>query len=215
MFTGLIQQLGTVVSVERAGGLGRLLVRTTPWERPLDAGESIAVQGVCLTLARREGDLLQFDVLQETFDKTNLGEKTAGRRVNLERALRYGDPMGGHIVSGHVEEVGRLAGIRRVDDRDWELRVGCSKKILDPTLPKGSMALDGISLTVVEVAADSFTVHIIPYTWEHTSLSELAVGAGVNLEADILARYVVRALGSGRPPGKVTWEDLGGLHARP
>ncbi len=151
------------------------------------------MNGACLTVAAIEGKIFCFDVLTETFDKTNLGEKGPGSIVNLERALALGDTLGGHIVTGHVDGTGRVRRIDRVD-RDWKFEIECSRDMLMLMVYKGSIALDGISLTVAELKDDAFVVHIIPHTIEETDMSEFKPGTKVNLEADILGKHVQRIL---------------------
>jgi len=165
MFTGIVR-LGRVESIEMQGASGRITVTPDrPWEEPIVLGDSIAVNGACLTVAALDGQKLSFDVLTETFDKTNLGEKSAGSIVNLERALVMGDTLGGHIVTGHVDGAGTVRKITPVD-RDFKFEVECSKDMLMLMVYKGSISIDGISLTV----------------------------AKVNLEADILGKHVQRIL---------------------
>ena len=193
MFTGIIQKLGTVVALQRSGGAGRLSVRAGTWTPPVALGESIAIEGVCLTVAQLAGEVLHFDVLEETLTKTTLGGKKIGDELNLERAVRAGDFLGGHIVSGHVDGVGK---IRRLGQAgaDRVVEVQCDAEILQGLVPKGSIALSGISLTVVDLTPDAFTVHIIPHTWAHTSLRAARPGDTINLETDILGKYVARHL---------------------
>ena len=207
MFTGLVQQTGEVAEIDAAGESGRLVVRASPGEPAFVTGESVAVQGVCLTLTRFDRSTLHFDVLRETLEKTSLGRKRPGERLNLERALRVGDSMGGHIVTGHVDGVGQVKSLARAG-RDWVVAVACGHELLAGIVPKGSIACDGVSLTVVELLADSFTVHVIPHTWQNTSFSDLRVGAEVNLETDVLGKYVRRLLGRADGRGEVTWDTL-------
>ncbi len=207
MFTGLIQRTGELAEVSATEESGRLVLRTAPWTPPLAAGESVAVQGVCLTLTRFDETSLQFDILRETLERTSLGRKRAGDRLNLERALRVGDSMGGHIVTGHVDGVGRVKSLARAG-RDWVVEIGGDPALIEGIVPKGSIACDGISLTVVDLRSDTFTVHVIPHTWQNTSFSDLRPGADVNLETDVLGKYVRRFLGSQTGRGEVTWEKL-------
>lgn len=193
MFTGIVRT-GRIESIEMQGGAGR--IKVTPqraWEQPIELGDSIAVNGACLTVAAIEDGSFCFDVLAETFDKTNLGEKTAGSLVNLERALALGDMLGGHIVTGHVDGTGRVKKIEQVD-RDWKFTIKCAREMLMLMVYKGSIALDGISLTVAELLDDGFVVHIIPHTIEETDMSEFKIGTKINLEADILGKHVQRIL---------------------
>lgn len=194
MFTGIIQRLGTVVDVKMHGAAGRITLKPNrPFDFPVNLGDSIAVNGTCLTVAAIEGEKFCFDVLTETFSKTNLGEKGPGAIVNLERALALGDTLGGHIVTGHVDGTGR---VRRIDqvDRDWKFEIECAQDLLMLMVYKGSIALNGISLTVAELKNDAFVVHIIPHTLEETDMSQFKPGTKVNLEADILGKHVQRIL---------------------
>lgn len=194
MFTGIIQRLGTIVDVKMQGASGRITLKPQrPFDAPVQLGDSIAVNGACLTVAAFEGECFCFDVLTETFDKTNLGEKGPGSIVNLERALALGDTLGGHIVTGHVDGTGRVRRIDRVD-RDWKFEIECARNLLMLMVSKGSIALDGISLTVAELKEDAFVVHIIPHTMEETDMSAFKPGTQVNLEADILGKHVQRIL---------------------
>lgn len=194
MFTGIVQRIGTIQSVKMQGASGRITLKPNrPFDGPVRLGDSIAVNGTCLTVAAIEGDCFCFDVLAETFDKTNLGEKTPGSVVNLERALALGDTLGGHIVTGHVDGTGRVRRIDRVD-RDWKFEIECPQSLLMLMVYKGSIALNGISLTVAELLDDAFVVHIIPHTLEETDMSRFEPGTKVNLEADILGKHVQRIL---------------------
>lgn len=193
MFTGIVR-VGRVESIVMEGEAGRITV--TPdraWDEPVVLGDSIAVNGACLTVAAMEGESFSFDVLQETFDKTNLGQKSAGSVVNLERALAIGDTLGGHIVTGHVDGSGTVRQITQVG-RDWKFEIECSREMLMLMVYKGSISIDGISLTVAELLDDGFIVHIIPHTIQETDMSEFEVGTKVNLEADILGKHVQRIL---------------------
>ncbi len=196
MFTGLIQNTTRLKSV-RTGGRGALVLERANWDSPLAIGESIAVQGVCLTLTAFDASTLVFDLLDETLRRTCLGSKKPGNTLNLERALRMGDPLGGHLVSGHVDGVGRIRTLRRVGE-DWAVEIACERSVLADLVSKGSVACDGISLTIVDVADDAFTVHVIPHTFSATAFRELGIGDSVNVETDILAKYVRRALERGR-----------------
>jgi riboflavin synthase len=204
MFTGLIQNVGRIKSLLKSGGSGALVIEAQGWDRPLGVGESIAVQGVCLTVTAINGDELTFDVLGETFRCTNLGDKGAGDLVNLERALRQGDPLGGHMVQGHVDGVGQVQEILPID-RDHRVEIHCAPEILKYVVFKGSVAVDGISLTIAAVDDKGFTVHIIPHTWEVTTFGRMAVGDAVNLEADPLAKYVEKALLHRQPLLPINW----------
>ena len=194
MFTGIIQRLGKITDVKMSGEAGRITLEPNrPWDSPVNLGDSIAVNGTCLTVAAMSGNIFSFDVLKETFDKTNLGEKNVGAVVNLERALALGDTLGGHIVTGHVDGTGVVRNIERVD-RDYKFTIDAPKELLMLMVYKGSIALDGISLTVAELTDTGFIVHIIPHTMEETDMSEFKTGTKINLEADILGKHVQRIL---------------------
>ncbi len=193
MFTGLIQKTGELQALEMRTGSGRIIVQSPGWEPTLVKGESIAVQGVCLTLTEYTGTQMIFDVLQETFEKTNLGRKSLGARLNLERSLRVGDSIGGHYVTGHIDGIGSVKALKKVG-RDWRVDITCDAELLGGMVPKGSIACDGISLTIANLTDSFFSVHIIPHTWTFTSLSSLKTGDPVNLETDVLGKYVRRCL---------------------
>ena len=207
MFTGLVQQVGRLEQISFQGEAGRLTL-SAEFDSPLQIGESIAINGACLTLVEHHGKTAVFDVLRETFDKTSLRAKSPGAPLNLERALRLGDALGGHLVSGHVDGTGEL---RRIESagRDKALFISAPGLIAD-IVPKGSIAVDGISLTVVDVVpADGlFSVHVIPHTWEQTALSSLSNGARINLETDMIGKYVRAALAGIASPGAATWDKL-------
>ncbi len=197
MFTGLVQRIGEVAEARRRGSGLSLTVRApglAPAEDPPALGESIAVNGACLTAAALTADGFTADVLEETLRCTMLGTLRAGDRVNLERALRLGDRLGGHLVSGHVDEVGRLISVRSAGD-DFVYRFACSSAFARGTVRKGSVAVSGVSLTVTAVDDGAFEVSLIPTTLRDTVLGALRPGDPVNLEADLLGVYVRRALG--------------------
>lgn len=197
MFTGLIQAIGRVIeSTETPAGC-RLVVDPGDWagrwESPPAHGDSIAVSGVCLTLAR-PGVPLAFDIITETLEKSSLGALEAGDRVNLEPSLRADSLLGGHIVQGHVDGLGEVAGVAS-DADDWRVRIRPrDSSLMDFIAPKGSVTVEGVSLTVARVEADSFEIALIPTTLEKTTLGALRGGQSVNLETDIIARSVVNYL---------------------
>lgn len=193
MFTGLVQRVGTLERLERAQGGWRVRVRHAPWPDVLIAGESVAVQGACLTVTESGVGFFAADLLEETLRCTALRQRSAGARVNLERALAWGERMGGHLVSGHVDETGMLLSVEPCG-RDQVWRVGCSRALARQTVRKGSVAIDGVSLTVAEVGEESFEVHLIPTTLRETSLSDRRPGEALNLEGDIVGKYVARLL---------------------
>ena len=207
MFTGLVQQVGRLEQIAFQGAAGRLTL-CARFDGPLQIGESVAVNGTCLTLVEQHGDRLTFDVLRETFDKTALRDKAPGAPLNLERALRLGDPLGGHLVSGHVDGTGALQRIEPAG-RDNVLVVAAAN-LIGEIVPKGSIAIDGISLTVVDVApaAGTFSVHVIPHTWGETALVSLAPGMRVNLESDLIGKYVRQTMTMETAAPLVTWDKL-------
>lgn len=192
MFTGIITDLGKVTSVENRGD--RRLAITTRWSMAdVAMGASIACSGVCLTVVEKGEGWFAVDVSAETLACTTVGEWKAGTTVNLERALRMGDELGGHIVSGHVDGLARVISIEKIGDSHGF--VFEAPTALAPFIAaKGSVALDGISLTVNSVDATRFTVNIIPHTWQETTVHTLTPGSRVNLEIDMLARYVSRMM---------------------
>ena len=209
MFTGLIEKLAKIEEREISAGAGKLhLVTETPFT-DLKCGESIAVNGVCLTLETFNNNNLTFHVLEETFKKTNLGKLHLGAEVNLERALAVGDRLGGHIVSGHVDTTSTVKKWTSVGD-DWELAIFAPEQIKPYIIEKGSITIDGVSLTIVDISSDSFSVHLIPTTCEDTCLRERKEGHTVNLEADMIGKYVAKQLGawSGKELSNVTMEML-------
>ncbi len=193
MFTGIIQQLGKLAAKDTAGGSLRLSIHSQKWKPLLATGESIAVNGVCLTVARITASGFASDVLEETARRSNLGAKRIGEALNLERAIKLGEPLGGHMITGHVEGLGTL--IRRVNiGRDWKLEFSCDKALLRQIVLKGSIACDGVSLTVSSLTDLSFSVNIIPFTWTNTNLHQLREGETINLETDLIGKYVFRWL---------------------
>lgn len=193
MFTGIIQKTGTVTGFDRLpDGAGRLALDCDPWADGLKLGESISTNGVCLTVTSVQHRIVVFDLLAETIDRTNLGELGKGDLVNLERALRVGDALGGHFVTGHVDGTGVTLAWEPVG-RDIVWRMQCDVALTNGMVPKGSIACDGISLTIVDLADGEFSVHIIPHTLAHTRLSRARLGCRVNLETDMLGKYILRA----------------------
>ena len=158
-------------------------------------------------MAECHGADTAFDVLRETFSRTSLGQKGVGDVLNLERALRVGDSLGGHMVTGHVDGVGYVRSLQR-QGGDWVLEVACVRELLDDMVPKGSVAMDGVSLTIANFRDDSFIVHIIPHTWDFTSCSTLRVGDAVNIETDVLGKYVRRLLRKDVAAQGVSWDSL-------
>ena len=192
MFTGLIQNIGTILSVRRVKTTAELSVRTS-FEN-LTLGESVSVSGACLTVTRFTGDEMTAFASHETLEKTGLGGMSSGSKVNLERALRVGDPMGGHMVTGHVDARVRLISRKEVGDADRFTIALPSGSLAKQIAEKGSVALDGVSLTVNEVRHDSFDVMVIPLTLQETTLGITKAGDKINIETDVLAKYIARQL---------------------
>ena len=190
MFTGLIQKIGTVKRVSRGAGLV-LEIGFDPWTRPLEQGESVAVNGVCLTVVNSDETRFTADVLRETESRTGLSDLLPGAKVNLERALRAGDAMGGHIVQGHVDARGRIKA-KIPKGRDFQLQVECGRVLAAQSVLKGSIAIDGVSLTISAIGDDWLGVDLIPTTAAETTLGSKKVGDAVNLEGDILGKYVAK-----------------------
>jgi riboflavin synthase len=191
MFTGLIETVGHVSGLVSVPSGFCVRIRT-PLSRELTPGESVAVNGVCLTVTLVDGDTWQADIGPETARVTTLGAMKPEQPVNLERSLRAGDRFGGHFVQGHVDSVGTVENVRRDGDAHW-LTISCPNALAPLLIPKGSVAVDGISLTVAALRERQFDVMIIPFTWSHTNLSSLSVRDQVNLECDMLGKYAVRA----------------------
>jgi riboflavin synthase len=192
MFTGLVQGLATVIELRPTPPAVRLVVSAAPLAGAA-IGDSIALNGCCLTVIAREGQRVSFEAGPETLARTNLGGLSPGRQVNFESSLRLGDPLGGHFVTGHVDGLGTLAA--RHDDRDWSTCwFACEPALTRLMASKGSVAIDGVSLTLVDVERERFSVALIPHTLAMTTLGRLAIGDPVNLETDLLAKYVDRSL---------------------
>lgn len=194
MFTGLVQTLGTVRDAADDGSGGRTLRVREPAVAPqLALGESVAVNGVCLTVVAHDAEAFDFQIGPETVRRTVLGDIAAGDRVNLERSLRVGDAIGGHFVTGHVDTVGRIA--TRETSGEWEtVWFEFDPQFDDLIVNKGSIAVDGVSLTVVDVEPGRFSVMLIPHTLTHTTLGTKTIGDRINLEFDLLAKHVKKLL---------------------
>jgi riboflavin synthase len=193
MFTGIVLARGKVASLDERGDITLGIEAAGLDTARIDIGDSICVQGVCLTATRKENATFFADVSRETLDKTTLGRLRVGSSVNLEPSLRAGDALGGHMVSGHVDAVGTLVGA--VDDaRSWRLNFELPAHLMRFVASKGSICIDGVSLTVNGVAGRRFDVNIIPHTREVTTLGALKVGEDVNIEIDVIARYLDRLM---------------------
>lgn len=194
MFTGLIEEIGTIREILPGGESGRITVEAPKMAGELTVGESVAVDGVCLTVeVPTELGFTAF-VTDETLSRTSLSGARPGRRVNLERAMRLGDRLGGHLVAGHVDAVGEMTGLEPRGE-GWLLRVAAPADILRVSVPKGSVAVDGISLTLVDLTASEFTVAVIPETYRGTTLHLKQIGGPVNLESDMIGKMVYKHLG--------------------
>ncbi|MDI6891487.1 MAG: riboflavin synthase [Actinomycetota bacterium] len=207
MFTGIIEELGGVQALKRSGGACELQVLAPKVTEALEVGDSIAVNGVCLTVVDRRGSCFKADVMPETLDRTNLGELKAGDMVNLERALRFSDRLGGHLVTAHTDGVGRISSRARKGNAIL-LRIEMSPNIARYLVPQGSVAVDGISLTIVDVLSLAFTVFIIPHTAKVTTLGFKDKGARVNIEVDIIGKYVEKILTASGVSSNLTLSKL-------
>ena len=209
MFTGLIETTGILLERRMTGTAGKLVVELKRNLEHLEKGESIAVNGACLTLEQgMQGGPLTFHVMRETFSRTNLGTEPAGSMVNVERALAANGRLGGHIVSGHVDATARILSFERRES-DMELEIELPRGLEEYFVEKGSVAVDGISLTIEKVYADRFRIGIIPTTWEETSLRTRKRGSLVNLETDVLGKYVIAHLNRlEKTKSNVTMETL-------
>ena len=194
MFTGLVETMGTIVQrLDQPPGC-RLRIASGITAQGAQLGDSICINGCCLTVIEINGNGLDFEAGEETLSRTNLGKLHAGSHVNMERSLAVGDRLGGHYVTGHIDALGTL--IERREDPPWaNLRFRLPVSLASQVASKGSIAIDGVSLTVVDADSDSFSVALIPHTLEVTTLGSLQIGDSVNLETDVLAKYVQRSLG--------------------
>lgn len=194
MFTGIVEEVGEILAAASVGSIRRLTVRAATTLDGSDLGASVAVNGACLTVVAREAGTLAFDVGPETIERTTLGRLTPGSAVNLERPLRLGTPLGGHLVLGHVDGVATVNEVTRVESTA-RVRIALPDPEFAALLvPKGSVAVDGVSLTVAALAGAAFEVMLIPHTLAATTLGRLRAGQAVNVEADVIGKYVVRSL---------------------
>lgn len=190
MFTGLVECTGRVRALERLGEQARLILEI-PFAPELTLGESVATNGCCLTVAEFNAETATFDVLKQTLDVTSLGDLDVGDTVNLERALRASDRLGGHFVQGHVDDTGAILDLSPLG-QDYRLEISLPDSIQRVCIDKGSIAIDGISLTIAELRDHSAVFWITPHTFRATHLHSRTLGSKVNLEADVLAKYVAR-----------------------
>ena len=203
MFTGIVEELGVVDGLERLEDAVRLTIRGALVTGDARDGDSISVNGCCLTVAERSGETFTADVMAETLDKTSLGVLEPGDRVNLERAVTAATRLGGHLVQGHVDATGTI--IDRRPSEHWEVvQISLPPALATYVVDKGSICVDGVSLTVVEARDDSFTVSLIPETLARTTLGHKQAGDPVNLEVDVIAKYVEKMLDAYRPHAKET-----------
>ena len=211
MFTGIIEELGKISSLDKHASGAKIKISAHIVTKDMNEGDSIAVNGVCLTALDVKKDSFTADVSQETLDKSTLGKLKNGANVNLERAVTPLTRLGGHIVQGHVDSRGKF--VRAVQTGDfWTVRIAFPREIGQYLVYKGSVSVEGISLTIAELGADFFEIAVIPKTWELTNLSSLKTGDEVNLEADVIAKYVERIMLYGKTQGgEITMEKLGKL----
>ncbi len=211
MFTGIIEELGKISSLEKHASGAKIKIAAKVVTEQTNEGDSIAVNGVCLTALEIKKDSFTADVSQETLDKSTLNKLRTGAVVNLERAVTPTTRLGGHIVQGHVDATGKFVSAKQAGDF-WTVRVSFPKEIGQYLVYKGSISVEGISLTIAELKDDYFEIAVIPKTWELTNLSSLKSGDAVNLEADVIAKYVERILLYGRNTSEksdgVTMEKL-------
>lgn len=183
-----MKELGKVKAIRRKGKGIFLEIQTKTLSRNVNCGDSIAVNGVCLTVMEKEGDRLSFYVSRESLSKTNISKLRVGEEVNLESALALGEQIGGHIVQGHIDGVGRIKRIYK-NGEEWRIAISVNKELLPYIVQKGSVAVDGISLTIAHILRDGFEVVIVPYTYSNTNLRHRRVGDLVNIEVDVLSKY--------------------------
>ncbi len=207
MFTGIIEEIGTVDQASRSGRNLRLRIKAPRVAANVSVGDSINVDGACQTVIEVKNDCFTVEAVEETLTRTTLGQLRAEDRVNLERALRASDRLGGHLVSGHVDFVGRVKSMAN-RDQSWVYEFEFPGEYKSHLVEKGSVAIDGISLTVVDVQENSFTVSVIPYTMRETALGLKKTGDGVNIETDLIGKYVRRTLASNREKFEITEEWL-------
>ena len=200
MFTGIVESVGRITGLEARADGSLLRIQAGALSEGVRIGDSVALDGCCLTVVRVDGEELCFEAVAETLALTSIGERKAGDRLNLERALPASGRLDGHIVQGHVDGTGQVRGIERSGD-DVRMTIGCDRALAELFVPKGSVAIDGVSLTVVDPRADAFSVALIPHTLAVTTLGDREPGDRVNLEADVIGKYVrhyLTQLGIGR-----------------
>jgi riboflavin synthase len=207
MFTGIIEEVGRIEKISIERGNLKLRIKAPKIRNDLKVGDSININGACQTVTATDTDSFTVEAVEETLRKTNLGQLKGNDGVNLERALKFSERLGGHLVTGHIDGVGKIKSIVQKDGSVL-YEFGLSEKYMGYLVEKGSVAVDGISLTVVEVKENSFTVSIIPFTLQNTSLGTKRVGDSVNIETDLIGKYVDRILTSKRDKFEITEEWL-------
>ncbi len=194
MFTGLVEELGHVAALEPIGDGIRLRIAATTVMDDIEMGASIAVNGVCLTVVEFDGEHFAIDAVPETMNRTSLGQLEVGSTVNLERSVRSSDRLGGHIVQGHVDATTTIVKVESYEDGSWRYHFALDADTAPYVVEKGSITIDGISLTIASLTDDEFSIAVIPHTAEVTTLGSRQAGDLVNLEVDVLAKYVERQL---------------------
>jgi riboflavin synthase len=194
LFTGIIEELGTYINAETSGDKWRIKIQANKVLSNTKLGDSISTNGVCLTVSRLGGDYFEADVMEETLRRSNLGKLKKGSRVNLERAMAVDGRFGGHIVSGHIDGRGKIEAYKKERNAVW-ISINADSEVLKYIVEKGSIAIDGVSLTVAYVDEEKFKVSIIPHTGEETTLLKKQIGDVVNLECDVIGKYVEKLLG--------------------
>jgi len=207
MFTGLIEDIGVLTAIERHPKGAKVTVRCHLPMNEVEIGDSIALDGACMTVVAMTDDGFTIDVSQESLQRTTLGDVSVGARVHLERALCLGDRLGGHLVQGHVDGVGKKVGQETVGE-GWNITWSIPDALLDTVVHKGSITIDGVSLTVATLQGDRVTVAVVPHTGAMTTLAERPVGSAVNVETDLVGKYVRRILTRGAAEGGLTMNTL-------
>ncbi len=194
MFTGIVEEIGNIKNIIWGSSSVQLVIECGLVLNEIRIGDSIAVNGVCLTVTKMGANWFIADVMPETMRKSSLSQLSNNQKVNLERALRLSDRLGGHIVSGHVDGIGLITKIQKEDNATW-LTISANKDIMKYIIMKGSVTIDGTSLTVAQVEEDSFKISLIPHTWQKTILGKNEIGSKVNIECDIIGKYIEKLLG--------------------
>jgi len=207
MFTGIVEKVLPIVAIQRRGSAARIGLDLGDLAEGVRVGDSIAVDGVCLTVTSLSGKTAHFDAVEETLSRTTLDGLKPGSLVNVERSLRAGDRLGGHFVQGHVDGVGSISA-KQKQGTQWTFRFAVPRELTEIMIPKGSVAVDGISLTLVDVQPTDFSVAVIPHTFSVTGLGRKGLGARVNIECDMIGRYVAKLLRGLGSKSKVTEEFL-------